>query len=66
MALSLLIRWCKSRDGQKRFSFFFCSICLSGAFGGLLAYAIFKLDGKGGLSSWRWVFIIGKSLMLLP
>jgi hypothetical protein len=26
----------------------------SGAFGGLLAYAIHYMDGAGGLASWRW------------
>jgi MFS family permease len=31
---------------------------LSGAFGGLLASAIIKLDGHGNLAGWRWIFIL--------
>jgi uncharacterized membrane protein len=27
---------------------------LSGAFGGLLAYAILYMDGVAGLKGWRW------------
>jgi hypothetical protein len=27
---------------------------LSGAFGGLLAYAILYMDGVAGMSGWRW------------
>lgn len=56
------IRWYKRGEAQKRFTFFFGSTSLAGAFGGLLAYAISKLQGKGGLASWRWVFIIGASV----
>ncbi|KAJ5259623.1 hypothetical protein N7478_012604 [Penicillium angulare] len=31
---------------------------LSGAFSGLLAAAISKMDGVGGYEGWRWIFII--------
>ncbi|KAI0036750.1 MFS general substrate transporter [Vararia minispora EC-137] len=31
---------------------------LSGAFGGLLATAIIKMDGLAGLAGWRWIFIL--------
>jgi hypothetical protein len=34
------------------------SASLSGAFGGLLASAILKLDGLGNLAGWRWIFIL--------
>ena len=30
----------------------------SGAFSGLLAFAIVKMDGVGGLAGWKWIFII--------
>ncbi|KAL2820980.1 major facilitator superfamily domain-containing protein [Aspergillus cavernicola] len=43
---------------QWRFGMFFPSSTLAGAFGGLLAYAIAKMDGLGGLDGWRWIFII--------
>ncbi|CAH7687688.1 major facilitator superfamily domain-containing protein [Phakopsora pachyrhizi] len=36
----------------------FASASLSGAFSGLLAYCLVKLDGKGGLDGWAWIFIV--------
>jgi len=47
---------------QKRFTAFITSTSLAGAFGGLFAYAISKLNGAAGLASWRWVFVIGAPL----
>ncbi|KAI0855757.1 major facilitator superfamily domain-containing protein [Xylaria cubensis] len=41
-----------------RIGIFYTSASLSGAFGGLLARAISELGGRGGLSSWRWIFIL--------
>lgn len=38
----LLSMWYKRSEAQKRFTFFFCSTSLAGAFGGLLASAIGK------------------------
>jgi MFS family permease len=32
--------------------------CISGAFGGLFAYAIQTMGTRHGLSAWRWLFII--------
>ena len=63
IALSFLSRWYKRGEAQKRFTFLFCSTSIAGAFGGLLAYAISKLEGKAGLASWRWVFVIGVSIL---
>ncbi|RYC66083.1 hypothetical protein CHU98_g98 [Xylaria longipes] len=37
---------------------FFSAAALAGSFGGLLAAAIEKLDGKGNLAGWRWIFIL--------
>lgn len=49
----------KRHEFQKRFSFFFCSTVVAGAFGGLLAYLISsRLRGAHGLAAWRWIFII--------
>ncbi|KAI0165465.1 MFS general substrate transporter [Hypoxylon sp. FL1284] len=48
----------KRHEFQTRMSFFFCSTVIGGAFGGLLAYAIAGLNGRGGLAGWRWIFII--------
>lgn len=31
---------------------------LSGAFGGLFAFLLLKLDGRAGLEGWRWLYIV--------
>jgi MFS family permease len=50
--------WYRRYEAQKRYSAFGCSTILAGAFGGLLASALGKMDGIGGYGGWRWVFII--------
>ncbi|KAI1329851.1 MFS general substrate transporter [Xylariaceae sp. FL0255] len=57
--------WYKKEDAQKRFTFYWSSLIIAGAFGGLLASAIANLNGARGLSSWRWVFIIEGSVAIL-
>ncbi|KAI3337114.1 MFS general substrate transporter [Xylariaceae sp. AK1471] len=54
--------WYKRSEAQKRYSLFFSSTSLAGAFGGLLASAIGKLDGVLGHSGWRWIFILEGTL----
>lgn len=48
----------KREEQAKRVSYLFVCTALSGAFGGLLAYVILKMDGVGGYAGWRWVYII--------
>jgi len=36
----------------------FSAAALAGSFGGLLAYAIEKMDGIGGRGGWAWIFIL--------
>ena len=50
--------WYKRSEAQKRYSFFFSSTTLAGAFGGLLAAAIGKMNGMRGYLAWRWIFIL--------
>jgi MFS family permease len=50
--------WYRRHEAQKRYSFFFSSTTLAGAFGGLLASAIGKMDGLAGYKGWRWIFIL--------
>lgn len=50
--------WYKRSEAQKRYSFFFSSTTLAGAFGGLLASAIGKMNGVRGYLAWRWIFIL--------
>jgi hypothetical protein len=39
-------------------SAFFAAASLSGAFSGLLAAAIVKMDGLAGKPGWAWIFIL--------
>ncbi|KAL2833849.1 major facilitator superfamily domain-containing protein [Aspergillus cavernicola] len=34
------------------------SACISGAFGGLFAYAVQTMGSRNGLAAWRWLFIV--------
>jgi hypothetical protein len=45
--------WYRRHEAQRRYSFFFSSTTLAGAFGGLLASAIGKMDGLRGYRGWR-------------
>jgi sugar phosphate permease len=54
----LLSGWYRRHEAQKRFSLFFSSTSLAGAFGGLLASAIGRMDYVRGFRGWRWIFII--------
>ena len=50
---------------QWRVAFLFCGCIISGAFSGLLAYAIAHMEGVAGYSSWRWIFILEGLLSVL-
>lgn len=54
----LISMWYKRNESQKRYSLFFSSTSLAGAFGGLLASAIGKMQGIRGYNGWRWIFIL--------
>ena len=54
----LLSSWYLRTEAQRRYSFFFSSTTLAGAFAGLLAAAIGKMDGIAGYNGWRWVRFI--------
>src|ERR1700710_2778390 len=56
-AFYLIGMWYRRHEAQRRYSFFFSSTTLAGAFGGLLASAIGKMDGMRGYSGWRWIFV---------
>ncbi|AEO69617.1 7a18f7ff-9567-4127-b684-1e297667cc34 [Thermothielavioides terrestris] len=61
----LLSTWYRRHEAQKRFSLFFSSTSLAGAFGGLLASAIGKMDHMRGYRGWRWIFIIEGSFTVV-
>lgn len=48
----------KRHELQLRVGIFYASASLSGAFGGLLATAILKMNGVRGMAGWRWIFIL--------
>lgn len=50
--------WYKRHERQYRIALFFSAASLAGAFGGILAWAIAKMKGVGGLNGWRWIFIL--------
>ncbi|KAI0515276.1 major facilitator superfamily domain-containing protein [Xylaria bambusicola] len=53
-----LTMWYCRKELQLRQAMFFSAASVAGAFSGLLAFAIAKLDGLGGLEGWRWIFIL--------
>ncbi|KAF9887182.1 hypothetical protein FE257_010436 [Aspergillus nanangensis] len=50
--------WYKPDELRWRIALFYSLGQVSGALSGLLAYAISFMNGAGGLSGWRWLFII--------
>ena len=50
--------WYTRSEVQKRFTVFSSAASIAAAFGGLLASAIGKMEGVGGYSAWRWIFIL--------
>ncbi|KAI1756528.1 major facilitator superfamily domain-containing protein [Xylaria castorea] len=57
--------WYKRSEFGIRAAIFFSAAALAGSFGGLLAAAIEKLDGKGNLAGWRWIFILEGLLTII-
>ena len=47
---------------QLRLALLFSATSLAGAFSGLLAAALVKLDGRHGRPGWAWIFILVRSL----
>ncbi|KIH91955.1 allantoate permease [Sporothrix brasiliensis 5110] len=47
-----------SRELPVRLSYFWTSLSVTTIITSLLAFAIFHLDGVGGRSGWRWLFLI--------
>ncbi|KAF6759370.1 major facilitator superfamily domain-containing protein [Ephemerocybe angulata] len=46
------------RELSMRIAYFFSAASLSGAFSGLLAAAISRMEGLGGKDGWAWIFIL--------
>lgn len=54
----LLSSWYKREEFGRRSAIFFSAATTSGAFGGLLAAAISKMNGVGGIEGWRWILVL--------
>lgn len=59
-AVLICSSWYPRNMLQIRIALFYTASALAGAFSGLLAFAIAKLDGAGGIAGWRYIFIIGE------
>ncbi|KAJ3747179.1 major facilitator superfamily domain-containing protein [Lentinula detonsa] len=53
------------RERRARVAIFFGGAALAGAFGGILAFAIGKMEGIGGRRGWQWIFILEGLLTIL-
>lgn len=54
----LLTNWYLRHEYQFRLSLFYSAASIAGAFSGILAFGISKMDGVGGYAGWRWIFIL--------
>ena len=50
-----LTMWYVTSEMAMRQGLFFSAASMAGAFSGLLAYAIAKMDGIGNYAGWRWI-----------
>ncbi|KAL3456274.1 major facilitator superfamily domain-containing protein [Aspergillus heterothallicus] len=57
--------WYPRANAQFRLALIFASASMAGAFSGLLAYLIVKMDGVGGLEGWRWIFLLEGMLTVI-
>ncbi|ERS97557.1 hypothetical protein HMPREF1624_05728 [Sporothrix schenckii ATCC 58251] len=65
-AIMIISRWYLPEETQKRIAILYTSAATGGAFSGLLAFALSKMDGVGGYRGWQWIFIIeGLATVLL-
>ncbi|KAM5380854.1 hypothetical protein ACJZ2D_003378 [Fusarium nematophilum] len=54
----IISKWYNKNEAQTRLALIYKCDALAGAFSGLLAFAIAKMDGVGSYESWRWIFIL--------
>ncbi|KAH7913268.1 major facilitator superfamily domain-containing protein [Hygrophoropsis aurantiaca] len=57
--------WYPRSEQAKRVAIFFSAATVAGAFGGLLAYGIEKMEGIGGLHGWQWIFCLEGILTII-
>lgn len=54
----LLSTWYPRYELQKRNAAFFLIGNSATAFGGIMAYGLMQMDGLGGVTGWRWIFVV--------
>ncbi|KAJ5370289.1 MFS general substrate transporter [Penicillium cataractarum] len=54
----LISTWYTRYDIQKRYAIFYLLGCVASAFTGILSYGITFMNGLGGLTAWRWIYVI--------
>jgi sugar phosphate permease len=54
----IISKWYLPSETQTRIATFYSASALAGAFSGLLAAGIAKMDGVSGLEGWRWIFLL--------
>lgn len=54
-AILIISKWYLPNETQTRIALLYTSAASGGAFSGLLAFGIAKMDGVSGLEGWRWV-----------
>jgi hypothetical protein len=57
-AILVIANWYLPNETQTRIAILYTSAATGGAFSGLLAFAIAKMDGTAGLAGWRWVRLL--------
>ena len=58
LIIASITMWYKRHECGLRMAIFFSAATAAGAFGGLLAFGIMKMDGEAGLGGWAWIFIL--------
>jgi MFS family permease len=64
LAVTMSTIWDRQTIGW-RISLLYVANALSGAFGGLIAYAIQSMGTQRGLAAWRWLFIVEGAVSLV-
>jgi len=57
-AIYFITTWYKRSETNFRIALFAVGTSFAGSFSGLLAYGIVRLDGRGNLKGWQWLFLI--------
>ena len=56
----LLSMWYQPKELATRMSIFYGANTAAGAFGGVIAYGVGNLDGRGGWRAWKWLFFVSR------